>query len=438
MTTSAPDAIAAALHDALTAPSEPRYQLNNESPLIAVRPSSPADVEATLALASEHNLAVAPIGGGTLTGLGMPIERYDVALDLTGLDGVVDYEPDDFTITIGAGMPLADLQGTLAANGQFVPLDHGRFEQATVGGVIAVGRGGLRRTAFGYPRDWLIGMHMVRADGTPIKGGGRVVKNVSGYDLPKLFCGSLGTLGVIVELTFKLRPLPTSDQIVVLAAEDFPAALVAARAAGQAEPLLQAAVAVSAASVNALASVELDVAAGAAAVVLRMSGTGAVGARDARQRRACRAQRRRQRRATITRRRNRNLAGAARTSSWPQPTTSSACGSACDRLRWAMRQRELARHVPGAERWIGAADSGLLFVDAPCDDVADAARNLQAARAALEPLGANLTIDQAPLELKRLIDIWGPAGPGARLMHRVKDEFDPQHILNPGRYVDGI
>ena len=262
MTTSAPDAIAAALHDALTAPSEPRYQLNNESPLIAVRPSSPADVEATLALASEHNLAVAPIGGGTLTGLGMPIERYDVALDLTGLDGVVDYEPDDFTITIGAGMPLADLQRTLAANGQFVPLDHGRFEQATVGGVIAVGRGGLRRTAFGYPRDWLIGMHMVRADGTPIKGGGRVVKNVSGYDLPKLFCGSLGTLGVIVELTFKLRPLPTSDQIVVLAAEDFPAALVAARAAGQAEPLLQAAVAVSAASVNALASVELDVAPG--------------------------------------------------------------------------------------------------------------------------------------------------------------------------------
>ena len=101
-------------------------------------------------------------------------------------------------------------------------------------------------------------------------------------------------------------------------------------------------------------------------------------------------------------------------------------------------QRELARHVPGAERWIGAADSGLLFVDAPCDDVADAARNLQAARAALEPLAANLTIDKAPLELKRLIDVWGPAGPGARLMHRVKDEFDPQHILNPGRYVDGI
>ena len=204
--------------------------------------------------------------------MGCPIERYDLALDLTGLDGVVDYEPDDFTITIGAGMPLADLQQTLAANGQFVPLDHGRFEQATVGGVIAVGRGGLRRTAFGYPRDWLIGMHMVRADGTPIKGGGRVVKNVSGYDLPKLFCGSLGTLGVIVELTFKLRPLPTSDQIVVLAAVDFPTALVAARAAGQAEPSLQAAVAVSAASVNALASVELDVAPGAAAVVLRMSG----------------------------------------------------------------------------------------------------------------------------------------------------------------------
>ncbi len=437
MTTSTPDAISAALGDAVVDPLEAHYQLNSQPPRIAVRPSSPADVEATLALASEHNLAVAPIGGATLTGLGMPIERYDVAIDLTGLDGVVDYEPDDFTITIGAGMALADLQRTLAANGQFVPLDHGRFEQATVGGVIAVGRGGLRRTAFGYPRDWLIGMHMVRADGTPIKGGGRVVKNVSGYDLPKLFCGSLGTLGVIVELTFKLRPLPTSDQIVVLAAEDFPAALVAARAAGQAEPLLQAAVAVSAASVNALASVELDVAPGAAAVVLRMSGLeqSVLETLDS----AARAAR-----------------NAGATGGRPSPDgvieiwqaiLDLELATADDQLRLRLgvrpaslgdAQRELARHVPGAERWIGAADSGLLFVDAPCDDVADAARNLQAARAALEPLGANLTIDQAPLNLKRLIDIWGSAGPGARLMHRVKDEFDPQHILNPGRYVDGI
>ena len=159
--------------------------------------------------------------------LGMPPRSYDVALDLSGLNQVVDYEPNDFTITVQAGMTLAELQRHLATNGQFLPLDHPHFERATLGGICAVGRGGLRRNSFGGPRDSLIGMRMVKADGTSIKGGGKVVKNVSGYDLPKLFAGSLGTLGVIVEVTLKLRPQPASDQIVAINAPSFESALSA-------------------------------------------------------------------------------------------------------------------------------------------------------------------------------------------------------------------
>ncbi|MXY85304.1 MAG: FAD-binding oxidoreductase, partial [Chloroflexi bacterium] len=193
-----------------------RYAVDDLVPDGAVRATAIEDVERLQSFATERDLSVIAHGGRTMRDLGMPPRKYDVALDLSGLDQVVDYEPNDFTITVQAGMTLAELQRHLATNGQFLPLDHPNFERATLGGICSVGRGGLRRGSFGGPRDWLIGMRMVKADGTAIKGGGKVVKNVSGYDLPKLFAGSLGTLGVIVEVTLKLRPQPASDQIVAL------------------------------------------------------------------------------------------------------------------------------------------------------------------------------------------------------------------------------
>ena len=429
------DALTAALPGAVLAdPAQPRTLLDGRAPEAVARPRSDAEVQAILALAHEHGLAVAPIGGGTMLGLGMPPERYDLALDLAAMDGVVDYEPDDFTITVEAGMPLAALQRRLAEHGQFVPLDQAQFERATVGGIAAVGRGGLRRRAFGYPRDWVIGMRMVRADGTPIKGGGRVVKNVSGYDLPKLFCGSLGTLGVIVEVTFKLRPLPTSDQMAILAVDDFAAALEAGRAAMRAEPSLQAAVALSADAAGELVG---ELAGGGAAIALRMSGLEQAVVESLT-------------RATDAARAVGATGGAATDQgvieTW-QAIFDLELATPADQLRLrlgvspaslAEAVGQLRASVPGAARWIAAADSGLLFVDAPCADLDQATRGIEAARAALAPLGGNLTVEQAPPELKQRVDVWGPAGEGARLMHRVKQEFDPRRTLNPGRFVDGI
>lgn len=435
MTQTTLDVLAAALPEsALADPAQPRALIDGRTPDAAARLRSDADVQTILALAHEHELAVAPIGGATMTALGMPPERYDLALDLSAMTGVVAYEPDDFTITVEAGMPLAALQRRLAEHGQFVPLDQAQFERATVGGIAAVGRGGLRRRAFGYPRDWVIGMRMIRADGTPIKGGGRVVKNVSGYDLPKLFCGSLGTLGVIVEVTFKLRPLPTSDQMAILATADFAAALEAGRAAMRAEPSLQAAVALSADAAGELGG---EFVRGGAAIALRMSGLEqAVVESLARAVDAARAT---------------GATGGTATDqgiieTW-QAIFDLELATPADQLRLRLgvppasladAVRHLRASVPGAARWIAAADSGLLFVDAPCADPAETAQAIAAARAALTPLGGNLTVEQAPPELKQRIDIWGPAGEGARLMHRVKQEFDPHRTLNPGRFVDGI
>ena len=222
-----------------------KFAIDGVEPNRVISPSSSSDVEAALSQATNNREAVTPVGGRTMLSLGNPPERYDLALDLSHMTRTVEYEANDFTISVEAGMAMAQLQQQLAEHGQFLPLDHPHFERATLGGLCAVGRGGLRRNAFGGPRDWLIGMKMVQADGTAIKGGGRVVKNVSGYDLPKLFAGSLGTLGVITEVTFKLRPQPINDQIIAITTDSFAIALDGARAAAAAAPSLNACVALS-------------------------------------------------------------------------------------------------------------------------------------------------------------------------------------------------
>lgn len=394
---------------------------------------SSLQVEQALASASSRGLAVIPIGGRTMLDLGMPPRRYDLALDLSGMSQVVDYEPNDFTITVEAGITLADLQRHLAVNGQFLPLDHPRFERATLGGLCAVGRGGLRRNSFGGPRDWLIGMRMVKADGTSIKGGGKVVKNVSGYDLPKLFAGSLGTLGVIVELTFKLRPLPASDQIVALSAPSFESALTAARAAAQAAPFLNGCVVLSAQAASEAHDLGAKVLHDQPALLLRANGLESAASEVLAQ--------------ALSAARQAGLEGpeqktAAIVETW-QAVVDLETQTAADAVRLRLgvppanlgrAQQELSQALPEATSWTAAADSGLLFVEVPSVD-ADTIKSL---RNQIGPLQGRLTVESAPTELKQSCDIWGPSGPGARLMHNIKEQFDPQGILNPGRYVDGI
>ena len=409
------------------------YSIDGGVPETVLQPASPIELERSLGVASAENLAVIPIGGRTMLDLGMPPRRYDVALDLSGLNRVVDYEPNDFTITVEAGMTLADLQRHLAVNGQFLPLDHPRFERATLGGLCAVGRGGLRRNSFGGPRDWLIGMRMVKADGTAIKGGGKVVKNVSGYDLPKLFAGSLGTLGVIVELTFKLRPQPASDQIVALNAPSFESALAAGWAAAQAAPFLNGCVALSAEAADMARGLGAKLLHDQPALLLRANGLESAASEVLAQ--------------ALNAAREAGLDGPEQTTSaivetW-QAVVDLETQTASDHVRLRLglppanlgqARQMLSRALPEATSWVVAADSGLLFVEAPSVD----ADTIKALRNELGPLQGRLTVESAPTELKRACNIWGPAGPGARLMHNIKREFDPQGVLNPGRYVDGI
>jgi glycolate oxidase FAD binding subunit len=173
-----------------------------------IKPADQADVADAVRIAYDASQPVYPVGGGTALDYGIAPSRPGRTLDLTHIAKFVDYTPRDMTIVVEAGVRLADLAATLSAEGQHLPIDVPRAAEATIGGVVATNWSGPRRFGHGTIRDYVIGIHAVDGRGTPFKGGGRVVKNVAGYDFCKLLTGSLGTLAVVTQLALKVKPRP--------------------------------------------------------------------------------------------------------------------------------------------------------------------------------------------------------------------------------------
>ena len=193
----------------------------NQLPLTeTITPSNQADVAAAVRVAYEEDQPLYPLGGQTALDYGFTPTRPGIGLDLTGLNRVVDYTPRDMTILVEAGIRMADLAALLAAENQQLPIDVPRAAEATLGGVVATNWTGPRRYGYGTIRDYVIGIHAVDGRGMAFKGGGRVVKNVAGYDFCKLLCGSLGTLAVITQLALKLKPIPETSATIVAACAD--------------------------------------------------------------------------------------------------------------------------------------------------------------------------------------------------------------------------
>lgn len=189
-----------------------RYALDGVTPSLALRPVTRDEVATLLAAADKAGLAIAPQGARTSVTLGRPLARYDVALDLTGLDRLVEYEPNDLTVTIEAGMTLARLQEVLGEHGQYLPADPPPDDGVTIGGLLATARPGAWRNHVPGERDLVLGVRVATPEGTVTHSGGRVVKNVSGYDMHRMHTGALGAFGVIVEATFKLAPRPAGTR----------------------------------------------------------------------------------------------------------------------------------------------------------------------------------------------------------------------------------
>lgn len=184
-------------------------------PAREVSPTTRGEVAEAVRAAYEASRAIYPRGGGTALNYGGEPSRDGVQLDLASLNRIVDYTPRDMTIVVEAGVRMADLAETLAAEGQHLPIDVPRAGEATIGGVLATNWNGPRRYGHGTIRDYVIGIHAVDGRGVAFQGGGRVVKNVAGYDFCKLLTGSLGTLGVITQLALKVKPRPAESGTVV-------------------------------------------------------------------------------------------------------------------------------------------------------------------------------------------------------------------------------
>ncbi len=194
-------------------------------PSRTLRPDTTEELAAAITEAGRVREAVVLWGGGTRIGVGDPPERYDIAVDLTGLAGIVEHSPADLVCTVRAGTTLAELASVLSASGQRWPVEAPSPERATVGGTIASAAAGPSRLRYQHPRDWIIGCTAVLGDGTITHAGGRVVKNVTGYDLTRLYSGSYGTLVALAEITLKLLALPERSVTLRAAASDVPAAL---------------------------------------------------------------------------------------------------------------------------------------------------------------------------------------------------------------------
>jgi glycolate oxidase FAD binding subunit len=196
----------------VTAPEElAAYSIDGLVPSAIVLPASAAEVAELVRFAVADKLAIVPFGSRSKCDVGMPISRYDIAVDMTAIREVAHYDAGDLTLSVNAGIPLRGLDPFLRQHGQFLPLAVPCFESTTAGGTVASGIDSALRMQYGSVRDFLIGAEFVDGTGQLCRSGGRVVKNVTGYDLHKLLIGSLGTLGIITRVNFRTFPVPETS-----------------------------------------------------------------------------------------------------------------------------------------------------------------------------------------------------------------------------------
>src|SRR5262245_25601259 len=189
-------------------------------PSFIARPGSADEVAACLKVCSELDAAVVPAGQMTWLDCGNPLKHTDVVLSLERMNRVIDYSPPDLTATVEAGLTLSGFNAVTMPQRQWLPLDPPASATSSLGAIAACNSSGPLRLGFGTPRDYVIGLKLAHADGTQSKSGGRVVKNVAGYDMNKLYVGSYGTLAIITELTVKLRPLAERDSTILISSKN--------------------------------------------------------------------------------------------------------------------------------------------------------------------------------------------------------------------------
>ena len=429
--------------ETLTGTETTEYAVDGKTPEVVARPSSPQEISEAMSLAAEYGLSVSPLGGKTRTGLGNPPESLDLAIETTGLDQVLAHNAADLTAIVEAGITVSRLQEVLAERGQFLAIDPPLPHRATIGGTLAVGWSGPMTWQNWSPRDIVIGMRTVMADGTITKTGGQVVKNVSGYDMARMHIGALGTLGIIAEVSFKLTPLP-ARQATVMATFDsdessFGAALAVYGSSlvplaistlhgqkrregdggrGEGQPTLMVRVGGRARSVRR----QID----DVASILKRHGAISDTVIDGDD-------------ATTMWRRIGDLG-------WAQETA----------FRAGIRASVLPADIPGVLasmqntedpsglRWRATTQTAQGVIDVHWLDVdgESSTEHVSAAISktvqAIQRVGGTTVVTHAPTSLKETLDVWGQPTSAIGTMRNLKRQYDPDRLLNPGRFMGGI
>ena len=355
------------------------------------------------------------VGGGTHLALGNPPRALDTVVRMTALDAVVDYTPEDQTITVEAGITLAELDALLAQHGQMLPLDVADRTRSTVGGLVAMNAYGRRRQRYGAVKDLIVGVGIVLPDGVRARGGGKVVKNVAGFDLPKLMVGSLGTLGAIATVTLRLYPVAEATRAAALTFEFADDVTAAARALIE-RRLEPESVALynDDTLVVSIAGMQRGVDAQMATLLDEIAPATSARARELTEL---------ERESYEQRERAVRRDGAWRLCITAPPSTDVA------RLGAVVDVPPVA--VPVAYPLLGVALRAYADAPAPLAGVRE--------QVAAETRGAGqIVISAMPDTARATVDAWGPPPPSFALMRAVKHNFDPHGLCNPGRFVGGL
>ncbi|HEX2437250.1 MAG TPA: FAD-binding oxidoreductase [Methylomirabilota bacterium] len=402
---------------------------DGRAPQVAVRPRDLGEAARVVAFAHDEKLTVVPRGAGRAQTLGFVPGRVDVVLDLGDLDAIVEHNPEDMTATVQAGVTGGALAARLAAHRQALPLDPPGWGSRTMGGIAATAASGPLRTRYGTMRDLLLGVRFIQADGVLTWGGARVVKSVTGYDIPKLLVGSLGTLAVLGELTVRLHPLPEAEATSLVALANFDAAqeLIARLVDSTLQPsrleLLDAAALVASSLPRAAAAIIVSFGSVEAAVRAQQAAVTAE------------ASRMRTRPETMGpgfwRTYDRMLAETG-TTRLAISTLSSRVGATATEAAAALAG------TPGVVMTAAAA-LGVVRIAIGGGDTAALAAAIERLRGFVAGDGGSLVIERGPAALRARIDPWGSVpAPSLHLMRALKQEFDPERTLNPGRFVAGL
>ena len=463
-----------------------------------VRAAAVEHVAGVLALASEESLAVIPRGSGSALDLGCPPARVDIVLDVAGMDRIVEYNPDDLTASVQAGVTAEAFGARLAPHRQLLPVDPPGVASRTLGGLVATGAHGPLRARYGTLRDLLLGVKFVQADGVVTWGGARVVKSVTGYDIPKLMVGALGTLGVLCELTLRVHPRPEAEatRLAIFDSLEAAGAFLARLLDSSVQPNrveflnraalrrlmdeefssrlaaggdVSAALAVSVGSVaeavqaqSALIDALAHEAGGATEALphdfwdsyaAKMVAAGRVMALHVStlpsqatwsfdsQGRATALKDRYGNQLTLTYDANGRLATIADPAGRGSLTlTYDATSGRLTDVTVRSMESALGHLLPGESAVVaGCAARGTLDLLLPPSAIPVAARLIERVRGSVAEVGGHAMLRRAPREIRRTVDPWGPidAGPLA-LMRALRDEFDPRRVLNPGRFVGGL